>query len=121
MDEFRVLRFVEQVDGISGTAISHHVGMHPSKITRIIQRLVQQDLVVDKPDLHRDGRHWALACTQQGRRNVKEILEDASNQILTLPLKAFGEEKAETLAGLLHKLGTCLDACPTADVRGVQD
>ena len=100
--EVRVLRIIGQTPGITFVELSHQARMERSLTSRIIQRLIKQELVRREND-EADARRFRLFTTPQGdeKREVAKGLSDALEEVLLAPLQV---DEAHRLDALLERL-----------------
>jgi len=100
--EVRVLRIIGQNPGITFVELTHQARMERSLTSRIIQRLIKQELVRREND-EADARRFRLFTTQMGnaKREVAKGLSDALEELLLAPLAV---SEAHQLDALLARL-----------------
>lgn len=70
--EFRTLSYIERHKGTSLTAITNHIGLGKASLSKIVARLVHQDLVA-RGAAAGDKRRHTLSLTSHGRRTLDEV------------------------------------------------
>ncbi|MDY7116258.1 MarR family winged helix-turn-helix transcriptional regulator [Halomonas sp. SSL-5] len=100
--EVRVLRIIGQHPGITFVELSRQARMERSLTSRIIQRLIKQELVRREND-PADARRFRLFTTPEGdaKREVARRLSDDLEQVLLAPLET---TEAHQLDALLERL-----------------
>jgi DNA-binding MarR family transcriptional regulator len=101
MPQARVLFTLVSGDQSAGE-LAEQLGVTPSTITGITDRLVRQDLIERQED-SRDRRVVRLALTEEGRRLTVEIVE-SSRSYLRQVFEAMPEERLEQMTAALEEL-----------------
>jgi DNA-binding MarR family transcriptional regulator len=90
------------------SVVAAHVGLEPSRISREVQRLVRDGLVVQRADPH-DGRAVVLRATRAGAAAFRRYRR-AADDLLAAALRDWTNEDLEALGPLLVKLADSLRA-----------
>ncbi len=85
LPQFRALVFIAQHDATSSGALADALGVHPSSITRLVDRLVAKRLVARQNSAF-DRREIRLTLTARGRSVVERVTR-ARRRDLTSILK----------------------------------
>jgi len=72
MTQLRLLFLLRPTDGLSAGALADQLGVTPSTLTRIMDRLVRHDLVYRETDYH-DRRLVRHHLTAEARRIIEEM------------------------------------------------
>lgn len=104
------LAAIHRLGPVRLTALSDHVDLEPSRMSKEVTRLVDAALVTQTPDPS-DRRATLLVCTEEGvdaisryRATVEEILADL--------LVTFTDDDLGVMASLLHRLADALSVEP---------
>jgi DNA-binding MarR family transcriptional regulator len=101
--ELRVLRLIEDNPGMTFVDIAGWTGLERSLTSRIIQRLLREELIV-RINSRQDARRFDLHITESGRA-VCRIGEEVSDRLEEVLMEPLTEEERQVLDGLLEKLG----------------
>jgi DNA-binding MarR family transcriptional regulator len=106
--EWRILAMLAVEPGIPATRICQLIGTDKALVSRVIQKLTTQGLVVADTDRRNGSRH-VIQLTKEGERLHDRVLIVvlAREKIL---LSAFTKQEADTLVELLHRLIDRADA-----------
>jgi DNA-binding MarR family transcriptional regulator len=100
--EFLLLRFVAASSGPSQQALAERLGIPPSRMVALVDRLEEQGLVERRPDAE-DRRVRALYLTRKGSRVLDRAAKIAIEYELSLCSGLEGDER-DQLIDLLQKL-----------------
>lgn len=89
-------------DGYTAEGLTEAVSCDKSVMTRTLQRLEKEDLVLRKqnPD---DGRSWIFCVTEKGERRAEEVVE-SMKKWSEISFADINEKETEVLLELLLKL-----------------
>jgi DNA-binding MarR family transcriptional regulator len=108
MTQLRVLFRLRAENGTSAGALAELLGVKPSTLTRIVDRLVQNQLIRREPD-ERDRRMVRHVLTDQGLRTVEE-LERFGRARMNLILEHLSAEQLDRLILALRDLNAAAEA-----------
>ena len=111
MTQLRVLFMLRDGDGVPAGALAESLGVTPSTLTRIMDRLVQNRLVRREPD-EEDRRLVRHRLTNRGRSTVQE-LERSGRARMDAILDHMSVEQLERLVAALRDF---TDAVEKADL-----
>jgi DNA-binding MarR family transcriptional regulator len=114
--EFLLLRFLAASDGQSQHALAERLGVPPSRMVAVVDRLEEAGLVERRPD-PADRRIRAVHLTEKGRE-VLGRAADVAIQFDAQICSALGEDEREQLIDLLHKVQPELLKLREADTGG---
>ncbi len=105
--QWRVLRTIDQVEGMEMTELSRVTALHLPSLSRIAGELLQRGYV-HKDYVGTDMRRSILRLTPSGRRLV-EAASPECEEVYAAIRAAMGSDKLRQLIGLLAELETKLD------------
>ena len=70
--QFRCLRYIYLNPGITVKEIANYMHLSSSRLTRIIDKLKERDLV-DRQEMANDRRHFIINLTPGGKKLTKEL------------------------------------------------
>jgi DNA-binding MarR family transcriptional regulator len=103
MPQLRVLFMLAENAERPAGDLAQELGVSPSTVTGITDRLARQGLIVRKED-PRDRRVVLLALSDEGILLTGEVAESAKAQLRRV-FEAMADERLETLAACLEELG----------------
>jgi DNA-binding MarR family transcriptional regulator len=110
LDEWRVLNLLSDGTGLPMAAVAEYVGMRPPALTRLVDRLVANNLVYRKIDVE-DRRRVRILLTPRGKslhRRLAALVERSQAELFA------SSGDAELLQDLLCRLDAALDAAAHA-------
>jgi DNA-binding MarR family transcriptional regulator len=105
LDEWRVLNLLAEGTGLPMAAVADCVGMRPPALTRLVDRLVANNLVYRRVDLE-DRRRVRIFLTPRGKslhRRLAALVERSQAELFA------SSDDAELLQYLLRRLDVALD------------
>lgn len=108
MTQLRLLFLLRNEDGIPASTLAERLGVTPSTLTRIVDRVVRQGLVRRQSD-HGDRRLVRHHLTASGARTVEE-LERAGRARMNEVMDRLSDAQMERLVEALEELLAALDA-----------
>jgi DNA-binding MarR family transcriptional regulator len=105
VDQWRVLNLLSEGSGYPMTEVADCVGVRPAALTRLVDRLVANNLVYRRIDPE-DRRRVRLFLTPRGKsvhRRLAALVERSQAELFT------SAEEAELLQDLLRRLDHALD------------
>ncbi|HLC28223.1 MAG TPA: MarR family transcriptional regulator [Dehalococcoidia bacterium] len=108
MTQLRLLFLLRLEDGLSAGAIADRLGVTPSTLTRIMDRLVRSDLVRREEDGN-DRRLVRHRLTAEARRTIEEM-ERFGRARMDRMLAQLGPEELERVVLALRDLAGALEA-----------
>jgi DNA-binding MarR family transcriptional regulator len=106
VEEWRVLNLLSEGSGYPMAVVADHVGLRPPALTRLVDRLVANNIVYRRVDLE-DRRRVRLFLTPRGKslhRRLATVIERSQTELF-----ASSHDK-ELLQDLLLRLDEALDA-----------
>src|SRR5437868_6804483 len=97
-----ILRFLQTTTGISQQELSGKLGIHPSRLVAVLDRLEEKALV-ERRGNEDDRRQYSLRLTDAGAQAVEDLGQVARQHQDAL-LAALSREEREILAELLTKI-----------------
>jgi DNA-binding MarR family transcriptional regulator len=110
LDEWRVLNLLSEGTGFPMAAVADCVGMRPPALTRLVDRLVANNLVYRRIDLE-DRRRVRIFLTPRGKslhRRLAAVVERGQAELFASP------NDAELLQDLLRRLDLTMDGAAAA-------
>lgn len=107
MTQLRVLFILRGEEGISAGALAENLGVTPSTLTRIMDRLAQNRLVSREPDAN-DRRMVRHDLTDEGRRVVRD-LERTGRERMNEVLENLSTDQLERLVAALRDLTEAIE------------
>ena len=104
--EFRFLRFCAEGEVLKNSELAKRLNLSPSRLTRIIDGLVQKEYVIREMDPG-NRRNLRVSLSKPGAKLVKELNKefiDIHNEILSSLPKGIGEEIVEKIRTLIGAL-----------------
>lgn len=108
MTQLRLLFLLRMEDGLSAGAIADRLGVTPSTLTRIMDRLVRHDLVRREEDCN-DRRLVRHRLTDEARRTIEEM-ERFGRARMDRILARFSSQDLDRVVLALRDLSDALDA-----------
>ncbi len=105
--EWRVLAILVEQDGAMITRLAKFALMEQSRLTRIIDQMIDKGLVRRAPD-ENDGRRVRIWLTAEGRRRAEALVEQARGHEADI-LAALPASEAERLKPALKSLIEALE------------
>jgi DNA-binding MarR family transcriptional regulator len=93
--QFKCLLYIAKTGVATTVKLSGVMGVTPADVTRLIKRLIKQDLVL-RQENPQDRRFFLLQATQKGKQIVEKLNQDASDH-LTRVLDQLSEEELQHL------------------------
>lgn len=115
MTQLRVLFSLRAEAGLSAGALAEMLGVAPSTLTRIMDRLVRSQMVKREPD-ESDRRLVRHLLTSSGLRTVEEV-ERAGRVRMNLILEHLSPEQLERLVVALRDLNAAAQAADGVSER----
>ncbi len=106
--EWRVLAILVEQDGAMITRLAKFALMEQSRLTRIIDQMIDKGLVRRAPD-EDDGRRVRIWLTAEGRRRAEALVDDAMEHEADI-LASLPASEAERLKPALQSLIEALEA-----------
>ncbi len=106
--EWRVLAILVEQDGAMITRLAKFALMEQSRLTRIIDQMIDKGLVRRAPD-EDDGRRVRIWLTAEGRRRAEALVDDARGHEADI-LSSLSPSEAERLKPALKSLIEALEA-----------
>lgn len=106
--EWRVLAILVEQDGAMITRLAKFALMEQSRLTRIIDQMIDKGLVRRAPD-EDDGRRVRIWLTAEGRRRAEALVDDAQGHEADI-LASLPALEAERLKPALQSLIEALEA-----------
>lgn len=100
LPQLRVLMMVANRDGLNLSAVAASLGVHPSNGTRVVERLVNAELISRRDD-PADRRNLLLELTPAGRKLVDTITSHRRDAVVEL-LRRVPEPQWADLGPALH-------------------
>ena len=100
----RILKVIEQTDGLSQQVLGEKLGMFPSRLVAVLDELERRGLV-ERRDSPADRRSYALYLTQAGREILEQITKIKLEHQDALCAALNDAERAQ-LAELLARIAT---------------
>ena len=97
-----VLRITKDYPNISLSCLSSMTVSDPATITRIIDNLTKNGLVIRK-DSKTDRRAFVLSLSEKGEK-MAEIVKEKHENISEIMFNCLSENEQQTLKGLLEKI-----------------
>jgi DNA-binding MarR family transcriptional regulator len=113
VDEWRVLNLLSEGSGYPMTEVAECVGVRPAALTRLVDRLVANNLVYRRIDLE-DRRRVRLFLTPRGKsvhRRLAALVERSQAELFP------SSDEAELLEDLLRRLDHALDGSTATQGR----
>jgi DNA-binding MarR family transcriptional regulator len=110
LDEWWVLNLLSEGTGFPMAAVADCVGMRPPALTRLVDRLVANNLVYRRVDLE-DRRRVRILLTPRGKslhRRLSALVERSQTELFE------SSDDAELLQDLLRRLDATLDGAAGA-------
>lgn len=110
LDEWWVLDLLSEGTGFPMASVADHVGMRPPAMTRVVDRLVANNLVYRRIDLE-DRRRVRIFLTPRGKslhRRLAAIVERSQAELFASP------DDSELLRRLLRRLDVSVDGATAA-------
>lgn len=107
-EQWRVIRALEQEDGLEIAEISRRCYLLPPSMSRIAQNLLKRGLV-SRHNVASDQRRSLLQLSNKGRELFEQIAPESSQQYQAITEK-FGQDNLEKLYQLLEDLVGALRA-----------
>ena len=70
--EFRVLHYIKDIENLTMQELSEEMGITKSRVTAIICKLIEKDLVIIKSD-KKDKRKKILHLSKKGEEKIEEF------------------------------------------------
>lgn len=102
IDHFRVLRCLDQTGPISMSELANHVLVEPANLTKIIDRMTSQGLVMRIPD-QTDRRRVLVTLAPAGKQRNGQLADVARDHELFVQ-EMLGVEDVEPIRSLLSDL-----------------
>jgi len=106
--EWRVLAILVEQDGAMITRLAKFALMEQSRLTRIMDQMIDKGLVQRAPDRD-DGRRVRIWLTAEGRRRGEALVDDARTHEADI-LSSLPRSEAERLKPALKSLIEALEA-----------
>jgi DNA-binding MarR family transcriptional regulator len=106
--QMRALRAIGSQQGCTMGELAAKLGVSLSAATGLADRLVQQGLIVRKPD-SQDRRVVRVEASPVGRR-THAAMRKKKHQLMALALAGLSQSELEKIAGSLTALRACLEA-----------
>ena len=106
--QWRVIRVLADNEGIDASEVAARSYLLAPSLTRILQFLEKEDLVVRAADRN-DQRRSVLKLTRKGRKVFDRVGPDSERQYEEIEAE-FGRERLEQLYALLADFYTTLDS-----------
>jgi DNA-binding MarR family transcriptional regulator len=100
--QVKILRVIEQADGLSQQALGEKLAIFPSRLVGILDELEQRGLV-ERRDSPTDRRSYALSLTGAGREALERSVRVAAEHQAAL-CAALDEAERAQLAGFLARI-----------------
>ncbi len=100
--EARALRFFAHRPGSTQQDLVVHSGRDKAQITRIVQQLMERELLAREPDPN-DGRRFNLQLTKKGLA-LQEAMHAQRKKLAADMLRGLGKEERQQLMGLLERM-----------------
>jgi MarR family transcriptional regulator, organic hydroperoxide resistance regulator len=110
LDGWRVLSLLSDGGGHHMTEIAEHAFLPPATLTKLLDHLVDDNLVYRRVD-DLDRRRIRAYLTPRGRRLHQHVSQRVAASVAELPI-ADGDH--DLLSALLARVLDCLDSVPTA-------
>jgi DNA-binding MarR family transcriptional regulator len=111
LDGWRVLSLLSDGTGHHMTEIAEHAFLPPATLTKLVDHLVDDNLVYRRVD-DLDRRRIRAYLTPRGRRLHQQVSQRVAASVAELPI---AEGDQELLSALLARVADCLDdAAPRA-------
>lgn len=107
VDQWGILDALNHRDGISQNEIAEITYKDAPTVTRIIDLLIQKDLIRRQPD-GIDRRRHNVYLSEQGRAKIAELMP-AVNALREKGWQKLGEKEYQQLVGILHTVYTNFD------------
>jgi DNA-binding MarR family transcriptional regulator len=111
--QFRALNYVQRHPGVSLKAVAEHLGLTPPTTSKLIQKLVTNNIIERKDAA--DRRRICLSLTEQGIKALA-IARSETGQQLTMALKSLSKDELDNvstafqiLANVFSQGGTNVD------------
>ena len=105
--EWRVLAILVEQDGAMITRLAKFALMEQSRLTRIVDQMIDKGLVRRAPD-ERDGRRVRIWLTAEGRRRAEALVDEAQGHEAAI-LASLPDEEAARLKPALRSLMGALE------------
>jgi DNA-binding MarR family transcriptional regulator len=102
VDEWIVLKQVNEKDGCSQIELGRSTLTGPAKMTRTIDSLVNKQLI-DKKQSESDRRRHMIFVSQKGKNLIEKLWPEVLDY-RQRALRGFSEEEKHTLSQFLHKM-----------------
>ena len=107
VDQWGILDALNHRDGISQNEIAEITYKDAPTVTRIIDLLIQKDLIRRQPD-GIDRRRHNVYLSEQGRAKIAELMP-AVNALREKGWQKLGDKEYQQLVGILHTVYTNFD------------
>jgi len=104
-----ILRILAKEEGTRLSDLASMVGITPSAMTRLIERLEKRALVKRVHGSHSDGRVSTLKITAAGRR-IRNLLDDLMRKRTAQIVHALPAEKRDAVLQALETLNAAIEA-----------
>ena len=102
--QWRALAHLSRNEGINQATLSDLLDVQPITVARLIDKLVETNLVIRRPDPN-DRRAQRLYLTEQAQGVLEQIWEVA-DETYAVVLKGFSDAERDTLIELLARIRT---------------
>lgn len=102
MAEWRVMALLAAEPHIAANRICQVIGVDKALVSRVVQKLASQDLVIAKVD-QRNSSRYVISLTPAGERVHDQIIQIVFEREKIL-LSAFTKEEIDTLVEMLHRI-----------------
>ena len=103
LPQFRTLIFLNRTENSSLSALAEHIGLSPSAMSRLVNRLVQ-DQLVDRQEVSTNRRQIALVLTEDGKATLEKVRSEIrlrlADSLKQLPTN--DQKKIQHAMKLLH-------------------
>ncbi len=118
MTQLRVLFLLRIEDGASAGALAERLNVTPSTLTRIVDRLVRQELVRREPD--DDDRRLVLHYLSTTGASTVEEIERRGRARMDEVLDRLSDPQLERLVAALEDLSAALEAHEAGEISTVE-
>ncbi|MEC5385041.1 MarR family transcriptional regulator [Uliginosibacterium sp. H3] len=110
--EARALRFFSHHPGSTQQDLVAHSGRDKAQITRIVQQLMERELLAREPDPN-DGRRFNLQLTKKGLA-LQEAMHTQRKKLAADMLRDLSKDERQQLGGLLERMRESAEGSSTA-------